>query len=308
MPILFTCPHCGYKTSVADTFAGQSGPCARCGQTVTVPVSAAELQRPPPLAPAIAAQAAAAAAPAHRKGGWKTRLAIGAIVVAPLLLCVLPVVLVVVVPTLGRVQQIQRQGDCAANVQRIGQALLAYHDQYGSFPPAYVADPQGKPLHSWRVLILPFLGEEEAQLYAQYDLAEPWDGPNNRQLAARMPQVYRCPEDASSPADHTSYCVVRGQGFVFDADKTVSRAAITDGLEQTILFVETAGAGVPWTAPRDRVAGSVELSVAEGPTSAIDGFHEGGAHACLADGTPLWLEEFEDHDRVKAMLTIAGGE
>ena len=37
MPILFTCPHCGLQTNVADHFAGNSGPCARCGQTVTVP-------------------------------------------------------------------------------------------------------------------------------------------------------------------------------------------------------------------------------------------------------------------------------
>jgi hypothetical protein len=37
MPIAFTCPHCGTTTQVADHFAGQSGPCANCGQMVTVP-------------------------------------------------------------------------------------------------------------------------------------------------------------------------------------------------------------------------------------------------------------------------------
>jgi hypothetical protein len=37
MPIPFTCPHCGRQTNVPDEYAGQSGPCAGCGQTITVP-------------------------------------------------------------------------------------------------------------------------------------------------------------------------------------------------------------------------------------------------------------------------------
>ena len=38
MPINFTCPHCGATTDVADQYAGQSGPCAHCGKTITVPL------------------------------------------------------------------------------------------------------------------------------------------------------------------------------------------------------------------------------------------------------------------------------
>jgi hypothetical protein len=37
MPIPFTCPHCGRQTDVLEQYAGQSGPCAGCGQMVTVP-------------------------------------------------------------------------------------------------------------------------------------------------------------------------------------------------------------------------------------------------------------------------------
>ena len=37
--------------------------------------------------------------------------------------------------------------------KQLGLALLAYERAYGSFPPAYVADANGKPLYSWRVLI-----------------------------------------------------------------------------------------------------------------------------------------------------------
>jgi len=37
MPMLFTCPHCGVQTNVPDQYAGQSGPCAQCGGTITIP-------------------------------------------------------------------------------------------------------------------------------------------------------------------------------------------------------------------------------------------------------------------------------
>lgn len=37
MPFPFTCPHCGTRTVVADQYAGQTGPCAKCGQPVTIP-------------------------------------------------------------------------------------------------------------------------------------------------------------------------------------------------------------------------------------------------------------------------------
>jgi len=50
MVIPFTCPHCGLQTNVPEEYAGQSGPCAGCGQTITIPRAAhpAPAFRPPP--------------------------------------------------------------------------------------------------------------------------------------------------------------------------------------------------------------------------------------------------------------------
>ena len=48
MSILFTCPHCGKQTHVADEFAGRSGPCAGCGKTITVAPSGAGFCPMPP--------------------------------------------------------------------------------------------------------------------------------------------------------------------------------------------------------------------------------------------------------------------
>ena len=65
-----------------------------------------------------------------------------------------------------------RASMCKNQLMNIGLALYQYYEQYGSFPPAYIADESGKPMHSWRVLILPYL--EESALYMQYDFNEPW--------------------------------------------------------------------------------------------------------------------------------------
>ena len=46
---------------------------------------------------------------------------------------------------------------CTNNLKQIAAALQAYHQANGCFPPAYIADKSGKPMHSWRVLILPYL-------------------------------------------------------------------------------------------------------------------------------------------------------
>ena len=70
----------------------------------------------------------------------------------------------------------------------------AITSEYGVLPPAYVADASGRPMHSWRVLILPFLDQQS--LYNQYDFREPWDGPHNIKLLDKHALLLRLPEPA----------------------------------------------------------------------------------------------------------------
>ena len=69
--------------------------------------------------------------------------------------------------------------------------LHNYHRRHNAFPPAFSSSKDGKPLLSWRVLILPFL--DQNSLYQEFHVDEPWDSPHNRALVAKMPAVYRCP-------------------------------------------------------------------------------------------------------------------
>jgi hypothetical protein len=77
----------------------------------------------------------------------------------------------------------------ATSMRMIAKAVQAYEQHYGGPLPCVVSDAAGRPLHSWRALILPFLGEEK--LAAAYRLDEPWDGPNNSRLAKYRPWHYR---------------------------------------------------------------------------------------------------------------------
>ena len=76
----------------------------------------------------------------------------------------------------------------------IGLAMHNYAARAKSFPPAAITDGDGNRTLSWRVAILPYLDEKE--LYDQFRLDEPWDSPHNRELIARMPDVYADPNRA----------------------------------------------------------------------------------------------------------------
>lgn len=99
------------------------------------------------------------------------------------------------------------------NLKQIGLAMHNFHDANKCFPPAVVYGPDGKPWHSWRVLILPYL--DQAPLYQRYKFDEPWDGPNNKTLLESMPPVYRDPIYGESKDPYTHYAVAVGKGTAF---------------------------------------------------------------------------------------------
>jgi len=91
------------------------------------------------------------------------------------------------------------------NLKLIGTAIQKYSETNGwTLPPAILFDAEdGRALHSWRVLILPYLGEEEKALYEQIRLDEPWDSEWNARFHNRMPEVFES-SSAEGGADETS--------------------------------------------------------------------------------------------------------
>ena len=133
-------------------------------------------------------------------------------------------------------------------VRQLTLAIINYENGRGAFPPAYKTDDTGKPVHSWRVLILPNI--EQSALHRKYDFDEPWDGPNNIKLLDQMPQIYACCTK-DSPANSTPYKLVVDKGTPFEGGQTIGYGDILDGSSNTFAVVEDLRNPVPWTKPED---------------------------------------------------------
>lgn len=144
-----------------------------------------------------------------------------------------------------------RRMACNGNLKQIALALHNYHDVYKSFPPAYVPDKDGQPMHSWRVLILPFL--DQKSLYEEYDFNEPWNGPHNSTLAARMPSCYYCVLRGREAIDkgYTSYFVPVGSDLAFQGATARTLRDFPQGTSSTILVISHHSKQTNWLEPAD---------------------------------------------------------
>ncbi|MBR0226141.1 MAG: DUF1559 domain-containing protein [Thermoguttaceae bacterium] len=106
--------------------------------------------------------------------------------------------------------------ECVAKIGAITTALLAYRSEHGTLPPAFTVDENGKPLQSWRVLILPYLGNDAKALYDKLRLDEPWDSEHNSAFHAQAPDVFRCPSAENLKEGETIYSVLLGDEGFFD--------------------------------------------------------------------------------------------
>jgi len=194
---------------------------------------------------------------------------------------------------------------CLGNHTQLSVALHEYHDQWGSFPLAYTVDAAGKPMHSWRVLILPYIKPE---LAARYNYSEPWDGPNNIQLASEMPRIFCCPACESQRArGETNYVAVVGPGTPWPGTGVVALAECTD--KNTLLIVETHDSGICWLEPRDLEFSKLPLELNPGSKPSISSRHPGRVNYSTLDGQGRTLHEGETTPaQLKALITVTAGD
>lgn len=201
-----------------------------------------------------------------------------------------------------------RRMQCTNHLKMLGIAMYNYRDIHKCFPPAYTSDAQGKPLHSWRVLLLPHLGESERKLYEKIRMDEPWDSEFNRQFHEQMPNVFRCPSlKAGSPKRDTTYCLIVGEN-TFGTTKAEGRNEheITDGTSNTIMIVERKTPGC-WMSPVDVTEKDALLGINQTETG-IGSPHVQGVNAMMCDGSVLFFSETISAEELEGHLTIAGGE
>ncbi len=258
------CPMCG------ATLAGVSGKCARCGETLAV-----------------------RQAPKR----WPTRLftlftvvAIGAVVVAMML------------PAVRRGREPARRSQCKINLKQIAIALHNYEADHHCLPPACTVDADGRPLHSWRTLILPYL--DQLPLYRSIDLSKPWDDLANAKACNARVWAYQCPSTADLPENHTTYLANVASNGCFRVREPRRLSDITDGLAETLMLIEVPRElAVPWMSPHDA---DEQLLMSIGAKSKLA--HTHGMEAALCDGSVRFLSAEMPAPARRALISISAGD
>jgi prepilin-type processing-associated H-X9-DG protein len=201
---------------------------------------------------------------------------------------------------------------CRNQVRELGLSLIDYaKGNHGRFPPAYIADKNGRLIHSWRTAIVGYLGYTVLARMFRWDA--PWNSPENSRLAKEFPIAeFHCPSDPGSRLD-TSYVVIVGPHTLFPGTQSrgpqdIKRAG---GAAETLLLVELPESKIHWMEPRDlRYEDAIRgIGTSGKPISSV---HSGGIaiggkkiiNVCFADGhaqvIPLdgFAEFVKNHARI----------
>ena len=189
------------------------------------------------------------------------------------------------------------------NLRQLALAIMAFEQANGYVPWASLRDlNSGKPLLSWRVLVLPLIGSQD--LYQQFHLSEAWDSPHNKTLLAKMPAVYAPVGVKANRPFTTFYQVFVGPGTAFEIlpkNGTLRLEDIRDGAANTLTVVE-AGEPVPWTKPEDLPFQPDQ------PLPRLGGLFKDGFNAGFLDGAVFSFARDADERRLKGLITRDGGE
>lgn len=210
------------------------------------------------------------------------------------------------------------------NLSDLMLALHHYHDQHKHFPPAVIMgkDGKGKVPHSWRVEILPHLGEQK--LYDEYHFDEAWNSEHNFKLLDRMPAVFRSPLDRPESYSTSYFALVMpglkpqsssgaaagtgdanevlryDLGTVFSNPRGAQLLDIHDGTARTVALVESKRS-VAWMQPED-----IPYS-ADQPVPLLGGWYVDGWNAAFAEGTVKMISNQNTDATLRAIFTIGDG-
>jgi len=221
------------------------------------------------------------------------------------------------------VDKMIRQTTCETRMKQIVTALFGYHQKYDCFPEAFTTDKDGKPLQSWRVAILPFLGEKE--LYEKIRKEEPWNSEYNRQFHARCPRLFQCPDaiivhPEMAAKGLTTYALIVGETAYPEGGRfSLDREHFLDGTANTWAITERA-APACWMDPKGNIPQEEAEKGIGGSPSGIGIYHDGfalyhesthdqqGVHASFFSGDVKFFARNLAKDVIKAVITPRGGE
>ncbi|MCL2743622.1 MAG: DUF1559 domain-containing protein [Planctomycetaceae bacterium] len=217
-------------------------------------------------------------------------------------------------PTIHPAREAARRMQCSNKVKQLTIAVHNFHDVHLGLPPLYTTDDDGKPLHSWRAFLLPYV--EQCALYDDMIVdncfTEPWDSPRNLRYHVHNIYPYHCPSLSVISDDNCNYAAI--VGVLTHVQKIDAKGGlgigpnfnhITDGMSNTAMIVETK---LPfcWMNPTtDISAEEFSKGINNG---AVGSNHAGGSQVGMADGSVRFISNTCDPIILKALATPDGRE
>jgi len=232
------------------------------------------------------------------------------------------VLLAFVYPAVQQVREAARCTECKNKMRQLALGILNYESGYGHLPVGIEESIAGTPRCSWRVLVAPYL--ESAQQF--YDPNFSWNSPTNAQLydgssviatdkgggnprsvvLDRCPHWFWCCPSASEKS--VNYAVVVGEETAFPLNRSVKLEEITDGIENTILLVETLSGSTIWTEPHDVRFDTMKFSIGRAENGELASNHQSRINVAFADAQVYSVDQSISPSELRALFTIAGGE
>lgn len=226
-------------------------------------------------------------------------------------------------PALRAAQNAEMEMSCRNNIKCIGLALLNYESTYQRLPMAVETSKDGKLWRSWRSHVYPSFIEQSPPIY---DETSAWDSSTNARLLNgtpisvparkgggkaiitldRVPWPFHCPK-----CEHTNgvnYVVITGMGTAFPKSGSTKFSDFTDGLENTLLVVESINCTPDWTEPRDLDVESMDFTINSLKGPSISSSHPSGAIVCFADLAVYIITPRVSEAELRALISISGGE
>ncbi|MDA0810161.1 MAG: DUF1559 domain-containing protein [Planctomycetota bacterium] len=159
-------------------------------------------------------------------------------------------------------ERLSRHHECHLNLATLKFALQEYEKDNQSPPPLFTTNRDGEKLHSWRTLLLPYLGFNAKELHDELRLDEPWDSDHNRKVAASERYIevngyFQCElirtQNWSKPfvAQTTSYVAVAGEGRQWMSKRGYWTRHGRSRRHVVLLVTEIRDSNTHWMEPKD---------------------------------------------------------
>lgn len=220
-------------------------------------------------------------------------------------------------PAVPSAREAARRMQCSNNLKQLMMGILNAKSEKLDLRFAQTSNApeiEGGPDVSWRVKLLPFI--EQSEMKERYHSDQPWDSDSNWELATQRLPIYTCPSEPpqmnSKGGRYTSYAMLSNSNRAKDNPNLVPPMKNEKFGYLRIQIIESCGANLIWTEPRDvdldTFAWSVKPeseSVKKKPWNSRNvgsSIHEGGTQAAFSDGSVRFLSQNTDPDLLREFI------